>query len=335
MLKSNWIAGILLLVGVAAAAAMPLIGLWKQPEGILLHARMADIGGWTPENLTAAVGQPLTLRLTSDDVTHGFAVGQMAMQPVDVNPGEISQVTLTFDHPGKYTFYCTRWCGPNHWRMRGTIDVSGPETGNSTPVAKPLYVTLGIDLDAPHPAVALPAQKPSAAQADELKISLPSAYLKRDYYLAHSTSNIWQALRQEPGLKEYSDQDIWDLVAVIARTNTTPQLLKEGQQLYAANCAACHGETGGGDGVMAGSLGKNPMGSMATGTAGISGHETIPPVNFTDPATALGASPALLQGKILRGGMGTGMPNWGPVFTDEQIWALVAYIQSFQLEMEK
>ena len=30
------------------------------------------------------------------------------------------------------------------------------------------------------------------------------------------------------------------------------------------------------------------------------------PVDFTDPQRMLGASPALLQGKILRGGMGTG-----------------------------
>ena len=46
----------------------------------------------------------------------------------------------------------------------------------------------------------------------------------------------------------------------------------------------------------------------------------------------LGASPALLQGKIVRGGMGTGMPYWGPIFTDEQIWSLVAYLWTFQFQ---
>ena len=30
----------------------------------------------------------------------------------------------------------------------------------------------------------------------------------------------------------------------------------------------------------------------------------------------LGASDAILEGKIIRGGMGTGMPYWGPIFTD-------------------
>ena len=33
----------------------------------------------------------------------------------------------------------------------------------------------------------------------------------------------------------------------------------------------------------------------------------------------LGASDAILEGKIMRGGMGTGMPYWGPIFTAEQI----------------
>ncbi len=86
---------------------------------------------------------------------------------------------------------------------------------------------------------------------------------------------------------------------------------------------------------MAQYLDKSSTDAMAGDPAGISGHMTKKPANLSDPHTMLGASPALLQGKILRGGMGTGMPYWGPIFTDEQIWALVAYIQSFTLEMEK
>ena len=59
------------------------------------------------------------------------------------------------------------------------------------------------------------------------------------------------------------------------------------------------------------------------------------PADFTDPQRMLGASPALLQGKILRGGMGTGMPMWGSIFTEEQIWDLVAHLYSFQFEYVK
>jgi mono/diheme cytochrome c family protein len=85
---------------------------------------------------------------------------------------------------------------------------------------------------------------------------------------------------------------------------------------------------------MAGSLGESSMPGMDASSANISGHERIKPANLADPRTMLGASPALLQGKILRGGMGTGMPAWGAIFTPDQTWALIAYLWTFQFSME-
>ncbi len=64
------------------------------------------------------------------------------------------------------------------------------------------------------------------------------------------------------------------------------------------------------------------------------GEMTTRPADFTDPATMLSASPARLQGKILRGGMGTGMPYWGPIFTEDQTWDLVDYLWAFQFDLE-
>jgi mono/diheme cytochrome c family protein len=61
---------------------------------------------------------------------------------------------------------------------------------------------------------------------------------------------------------------------------------------------------------------------------------TARPTDFTDAEHMLAASPARLHGKILRGGMGTGMPYWGPIFTEDQTWALIAYLYTFQFEME-
>ena len=58
-------------------------------------------------------------------------------------------------------------------------------------------------------------------------------------------------------------------------------------------------------------------------------HGIKKPASLNDPSSILGASPAILQGKITRGGMGTGMPMWGVIFTEDQIWNLVAYIYSF------
>src|SRR3990172_3342685 len=184
-MRREWLARILAIVLVAAAIAIPLVAWRFHSKNVVIHARMAETGGWTPENLTAEVGKPLRIFLTSDDVTHSFAIGQSDQPAVDVKPGEMTDVTLTFDQPGKYTFYCTRWCSVNHWRMRGTIEVTGPEIVKE-PVKPPLYVTLGLDIDAKHHAEVVPEQMPSAARGTKLGVSIPIGYQSREYYLSHS-----------------------------------------------------------------------------------------------------------------------------------------------------
>jgi mono/diheme cytochrome c family protein len=310
--------------GVILAIGAPLL-LWSQTP--LVHVSMAENGGWTPDTLKAEVGQPLHIRLTSDDIVHGFAVGQMDMAPVDVMPGKVTDVTLKFDRPGVYTFFCTRWCGLNHWRMRGTIEVSG-SAPDPAPAGKPLYVALGINIDAPHEAPVLPAERPSAARGQALAAAA-SLDRSQDFYRTHSPYQVYSDLSAS-----LAEQQRWDVVASLWQSNTTPEGLENGRKLFAQNCAACHGESGGGDGVFADALAKAGASSLQT-MAGSQEMSRQTPANFTDPKRMLGASPALLQGKILRGGMGTGMPMWGSIFTEEQIWDLVAYIYSFQFDYQQ
>jgi mono/diheme cytochrome c family protein/plastocyanin len=331
----------LILIALALMLVLAVgLGKWLEASApnqrvIEIRARMPENGGWTPSDLTARVGETLHLRLTSDDVMHGFAIGGDSLRilpaAVDVEPGKTSEVTLTFDQPGKYTYYCTRWCGLNHWRMRGVIEVSGPlaETTESTP---PLYLTLGLDIDAPHPAEVVPEARPSAGRGEVLRTEIPAKYRTQNYYRSHSPAQIWSDLRSEPSLSGLSAQDVWDLVAFIWKTNTTPQSQEEGQALFAANCAACHGESGAGDGVMANNLAENGDDAGTGGDPNLPSQKTTRPADFTQAKTMLGASSALLQGKILRGGMGTGMPYWGPIFTEEQTWAIVDYLWTFQFQ---
>ena len=53
------------------------------------------------------------------------------------------------------------------------------------------------------------------------------------------------------------------------------------------------------------------------------------PAALTDAGQMLSASDALLQGKLLRGGMGTGMPEFGSLYTDAEMWDMVAYLRTF------
>ena len=355
MKRSELLSRLLITVFSLGVVALPL-ALWVRTP--LIHAQVAESGGWTPDVIHATAGQPLHLRLTSDDVLHSFAIGQSDQPAVDVLPGQVTDLTLTFDQPGTYTFYCARWCGINHWRMRGTIEVSGsssdlqpapltlpapvpprpgPDGTGQAQVSEiegaPLYVTLGLNLDAPHAAAAVPSGEPAAVRGAQFAALLPgsriTAYQSPDAYRSHSPSQAYLDLRAEPALSHLADANVWDLAAFIWQSNTTPDGLGEGRRLYAQNCAACHGETGAGDGVYAAEVRSNFGQAMSTmqATSGV-------PANFTDPQTMLGASPALLQGKILRGGMGTGMPNWGPIFDDPQIWNLVAYLYTFQFQEE-
>jgi plastocyanin len=165
-------------------------------RAVTVHATMPERGGWQPGHLVARVGEPLHLRLTSDDVVHGFAVGagpdgQKHDSPeVEVKPGQVTELTLTFDRPGTYTYACTRWCGPNHWRMRGTIEVTDAagKTG-TTPSQPPLYVRLGLDLDAPHPAAVVPERTPSASRGDDLNVAYPRQLLAQDAYMTQSPAS--------------------------------------------------------------------------------------------------------------------------------------------------
>ena len=320
-MKKELIARFLVIVLILVAIAIPIGGRMltthAKAQTLELHARMPENGGWSMETIQVAVGQPLHLRMTSDDVVHGFAIGQSNQPAVEIMPGEYVETTLTFDHPGKYTFYCTRWCGANHWRMRGTIEV----TGNSSPLPSdptPLYIKLGIDLDAPHPAKVVPSSPPSAARGAEFANLLPAYATTRDTYMSTSPADLWLKLRTDQTLSNLSDADLWNVIRWIWEQQTPPESIGLGIKLFVQFAAAAHGETGAGDGVIV--KGRPVM------TPENMGHELVRPPNFTDPHTLLGASPALLQGKIIRGGMGTGMPSWGAIFTTAQIDSVVGYL---------
>lgn len=314
-----------LVLGVPSAA---LVGrgvqhYWVDDDVVEIHGMMSEQGGWLPAALTATVGEPLRLRLTSDDVMHGFAIGHIDSAAVDVKPGEMTDAAVTFSRPGKYVFYCTRWCGINHWRMRGTIEVTGG-TNHTDSVVVPRYVVLGLDLDAPHAVEITPQATPSAARAAALAATVPDSLASLDHYREHSPARIRSALQMVLGRPDLADQDYWDLVASIWSRNTPAAVLEQGRRVYSENCAACHGETGAGNGVMAEALARYADTEL--------GDAAKAPADFTNATQMLGASPVLLQGKIVRGGMGTGMPYWGPILSDAQIWAVVHYLWTFQFE---
>jgi mono/diheme cytochrome c family protein/plastocyanin len=327
-MKQEYFARILVVFLVLGASFITLFFQYWQRSGVIeVHAAMPDKGGWLTSNINTKVGETLHLRLVSNDVVHSFALGQSEFEPVDVLLGKPTDLRLSFDQPGTYTFYCTRWCGEDHWRMRGTIVVAGEEAANMDMPDQPLYLQLGIDLDAPHKLHDLNIEEqPSADNNAVLDMVLPADLLTLDYYRSHSPLQTWEQLKSEPAISDLSDSQIWDLVARIWEQRINPAKLAEAALLYQRDCAACHGVDGKGDGVFGV---KESSGDGSLHEADPDGHSRTAPTKFTDLNHMVTLSPAFLQGKIIRGGMGTGMPSWGLIYTEKQTWALVDYIWTF------
>lgn len=87
-----------------------------------------------------------------------------------------------------------------------------------------------------------------------------------------------------------------------------------GGAMYQTRCQGCHGAEGRGDGPAAASLVSEP------------------PADFTQDALIASRDWEVLFNRIREGGQGrhTSMPPWGIVFTEAEMWDLVAFIGSLQ-----
>jgi len=99
----------------------------------------------------------------------------------------------------------------------------------------------------------------------------------------------------------------------IRKTPAAPTSPSSGKEMYQAYCAACHGETGAGDGFNAFNLDPHPR-------------------DLSAPDFQKKKSDADLADAIRRGGSGVGlsalMPPWGHTLSDRQVGELVLYIRT-------
>ncbi len=309
---------------------------------VLAEVRTIDIiaaapeaGGFQPDTIRVAAGETVRLRFSVPDVAHGIAIGPgLGLDWGSVDPGQVKEVEVTFDRSGRYTLYCNTWCSPNHWRMRSTIEVYDPAnpnellvSGSSDPVIESLAVRK-VDIDAPHEVRVIPTEQPSAARGaiavERLGKALPAELAELDWRRSHSPAEAWNLLI-EAGL---SETEAWDAVAHLWLANIDAARLQTATLLYAKNCAACHGETGNGRGPGADALARQESGQPDEM------NMNREPTAFDDPQSMLGGTGDIYYAKLRRGGMGTGMPGFGPIFTPEETWLLVDYLWTFVFVVE-
>ncbi len=78
--------------------------------------------GFTPDHVTLKRGEPVVLRLTSEDVTHGFFVRPLKVDEL-IEPGKTVDVKVTPEQAGNFTVICHHFCGVGHGNMKMTITV--------------------------------------------------------------------------------------------------------------------------------------------------------------------------------------------------------------------
>ncbi|HLH40749.1 MAG TPA: cytochrome c oxidase subunit II [Bryobacteraceae bacterium] len=75
--------------------------------------------------LHVPTGRPVKLTLASEDVIHSFYIPAFRLKH-DVVPGSYQTYWFQATEPGRYHLFCAEYCGTNHSRMIGWVDVMDP-----------------------------------------------------------------------------------------------------------------------------------------------------------------------------------------------------------------
>jgi len=91
-------------------------------DGTVVVSVVAQMFSFSPNPIEVPANRPITFRLTSADVDHGFEIIGTNANAMAL-PGYVSQFTVTFANPGEYTIGCNEYCGLLHHNMVGTLIV--------------------------------------------------------------------------------------------------------------------------------------------------------------------------------------------------------------------
>jgi cytochrome c oxidase subunit 2 len=91
-------------------------------DGSVVVSVVAQTFSFSPDPIEVPANRPVTFRLTSADVVHGFEVVGTNANAM-VLPGYVSQFTVTFKEPGEYLIGCHEYCGTMHHNMVGKLIV--------------------------------------------------------------------------------------------------------------------------------------------------------------------------------------------------------------------
>lgn len=104
----------LLFVASLASAQQP-----STPRVIEISAKRFE---FAPNVVTLRVGEPVTIRLTALDRSHGLLVKPLGID-LDAGHGDPDEVTITPKAAGTFPAICDHYCGMGHGNMKMTFVV--------------------------------------------------------------------------------------------------------------------------------------------------------------------------------------------------------------------
>lgn len=143
----------------------------------------------------------------------------------------------------------------------------------------------------------------------------PVAPLGSQAYARQATPANWYSQVTQGNLERFmppfnslSDRQRWDVVAYSFTLSAPPAVVEEGAELYQENCALCHGLRGKGDGPEAASLSNRPT-------------------DLSEQSSMAEKSQAEFYQAMVEG-IAPDMPPFGDSITEEQLWAVAAYVRT-------
>lgn len=156
--------------------------------------------------LVLPVGKKVRLLITSNDVIHAWWVSELAVKK-DAIPGYINETWVKIDRPGTYRGVCAELCGRDHGFMPIVVEALGEADYQA-------WLSQQKGGEAAAPTAAAPAViELAAAPAATVTDAAPAAI---------------EIAAAAPA------------AAPVAKEPSKDELMKKGEQVYAANCAACH-----------------------------------------------------------------------------------------------
>lgn len=115
--------------GVRSDAEFGTPGVTINSDGSATVVVQAFMFAFLPNEIRVPRGRPVTFRLTSPDVIHGFQIVQTNGNTMVV-PGYVSQFTTAFRRAGEYLIVCNEFCGLGHHVMAAKLIVEDMPLAN-------------------------------------------------------------------------------------------------------------------------------------------------------------------------------------------------------------